>query len=87
MSGAEPQILEDAAIREAVDEHEEGREKAGIAPVSTTPLGNVDPGLLEGLLSPKGGAAPDYDCTFSQMVSLLAAGQSVHTSHHFDCDH
>jgi hypothetical protein len=47
----------------------------------------VDPGLLEGLLSPKGGAASDFDCTFTQMVSLLAAGQSVYISHYFECDH
>jgi hypothetical protein len=87
ISATESQTLDEGAIREAVEKHEEGRDKVGIAPLSTMPLGNVDPGLLEGLLSPKGGAASDFDCTFTQMVSLLAAGQSVYISHYFECDH
>ncbi|KAG0623118.1 hypothetical protein M758_3G149800 [Ceratodon purpureus] len=74
ISATESQTLDDGVIRESEEKHGEGTEKVGIAPLSTMPLGNVDPGLLEGLLSPKGGAAPDYDCTFTQMVSLLAAG-------------
>lgn len=89
ISATESQTLDDGAIREAVEKHEEGREKAGVAPLSSMPLGNVDPGLLEGLLSPKGGAASDFDSdgTFTQMVSLLAAGQSVYASYHFEYDH
>lgn len=76
ISATGSQTPDEAAIGE---KHEEGKEKLVVAPLSTMPLGNVDPGLIEDLLSPKGGAT-DFDNTFTQMVSLLAAGQSVHAS-------
>lgn len=75
ISGTESQTPDEGAIG---DKHQKVEEKL-VAPLSTIPLGNVDPGLLEGLLSPKG-SATDFDNTFTQMVSLLAAGQSVHAS-------
>lgn len=56
------------------EKQEESKGKLVLAPSTTMPLGNVDPGLLEGFLSPKGGTT-DFDNTFTQMVSLLAAGQ------------
>lgn len=86
ISATESQTPDEGAIREAGEKNEEGKENLVVAPLSTMPLGNVDPGLLEGLLSPKGGAT-DFDNTFTQMVSLLAAGQSVHASRYSECDH
>ena len=84
ISATESQTFDEGEIREAAEKHEEDREKVGVAPLNTMPLGNVDPGLFEGLLSPKGGAASDFDCTFTQMVSLLAAGQSIYALHRFE---
>nr|XP_024389733.1 uncharacterized protein LOC112289041 isoform X3 [Physcomitrium patens] len=73
VSATESQTPDEGTFREVREKHEDGREKSVVAPLSTMTLGNVDPGLLEGLLSPKGGST-DFDCTFTQMVSLLAAG-------------